>query len=91
MSYARKNAKNLSLSIVGVVVIIGIALWQFYEFVNFESVTAGQTGTAHLWWAIAMAIFACIAGVLVFSAFLRHDADDELHITASPHAARIGR
>ena len=92
MSYAQKNAKNLSLSIVGVVLIIGIALWQFYEFVNFESDgAAGQSGSAHLWWAIAMAILACIAGVLVFSVFLRHDTDDELHITASPHSARIGR
>jgi hypothetical protein len=33
-----------------------------------------------------MAIFACIAGVLVFSVFLRHDTDDELHITAPPRA-----
>jgi hypothetical protein len=85
MSYARKNIKNLSVSIAGIVGIIAIAVWQFYQFVNFKD--AGG-GSMHLWWAIAMAVFACIAGVLVFSVFLKHDADDDLHITSSPQSAR---
>jgi membrane associated rhomboid family serine protease len=89
MSYARKNMKNTSLSIVGVVVIVAIAVWQFYEFVTFKNASGlAEGGNMHLWWAIAMAVFACIAGVLVFSVFLKHDTDDELHITSSPHSER---
>lgn len=91
MSYARKNMKNLSVSIVGVIIIVAIAVWQFYQFVNFKDASGiadMQGGSMHLWWAIAMAVFACIAGVLVFSVFLKHDSDDELHITSSPRSAR---
>ena len=89
MSYAKKNVKNLSMSIAGVTVLAAIAIWQFYQFVNFTDVRGVaniQDGSVHLWWSIAMAVFACIAGVLVFSVFLRHDTEDELHITAPPRA-----
>lgn len=89
MSYARKNVKNLSLSITGVMVLAAIGIWQFYQFVNFKDargVADLPGGSVHLWWAIAMAVFACIAGLLVFSVFLRHDTDEELHITAPPNA-----
>lgn len=89
MSYARKNIKNLCMSITGVSVLAAIGVWQFYQFVNFKDargIANLQGGSVHLWWAIAMAIFACIAGVLVFSVFLRHDTDDKLHITAPPRA-----
>lgn len=92
MSYARKNIKHVSGSIIGVMVIAAIAVWQFYQFVNFKNesgIVDLQGGSTHLWWAIAMAIFACIAGVLVFSVFLRHDTDDELHITSAPPINRI--
>jgi hypothetical protein len=34
--------------------------------------------------AIVMAVFACFIGFLVFSIFLRHDTDDDLHITFAP-------
>jgi membrane associated rhomboid family serine protease len=77
------------MSITGVIVLALIGIWQFYQFVNFtdaRGVTDLQGGSVHLWWAIAMAVFACIAGVLVFSVFLRHDTEDELHITAPPEA-----
>lgn len=89
MSYAKQNTKNLCMSIAGVVVLAAIGIWQFYQFVNFtdaRGVTDTHGGSVHLWWAIAMAVFACIAGVLVFSVFLRHDVDDELHITAPQRA-----
>lgn len=92
MSYARKNLKNVFGSIVGVIVVAAIAIWQFYLFVTFKSaggIQDGQGGTSHLWWAIAMAVLACAAGFLVFSVFVRHDTDDELHITSAPRITRI--
>ncbi|HEY2973932.1 MAG TPA: hypothetical protein VGJ48_15565 [Pyrinomonadaceae bacterium] len=83
MSYARKNIKNVAGSIVGVIVVAAIAVWQFYMFVTFES---AQGGTGHLWWAIAMSVLACVAAFLVFSIFVRHDTDDDLHITSTRRA-----
>ena len=83
MSYARKNMKNVAGSIIGVVVVASIAIWQFYLFVTFKNV---QGGTSHLWWAIAMAVLACGAAFLVFSVFVRHDTEDDLHITSTPRA-----
>ena len=81
MSYARKNLKNVTGSIVAVIVVAAIAIWQFYLFVTFK-----QGGTSHLWWAIAMAVLACTAAFLVFSVFVRHDTDDDLHITSTRRA-----
>jgi hypothetical protein len=83
MSYASKNIKNVTGSIVGVIVVAAIAIWQFYLFVTFKSV---QGGTGHLWFAIAMAVLACGAAFLVFSVFVRHDTDDDLHVTSTPRA-----
>ncbi len=83
MSYAKKNLKNVAGSIVGVIVVAAISIWQFYLFVTFKNL---QGGTSHLWWAIAMAVLACIATFLVFSIFVRHDTDDDLHITSTRHA-----
>jgi hypothetical protein len=79
------------MSITGVIVLAAIGIWQFYQFANFKNeqgITAGG-GSVHLWWAIAMAVFACLAGVLVFSAFLHRGTEDELHITAPPRAKRF--
>jgi apolipoprotein N-acyltransferase len=83
MSYARKNLKNVMGSIGGVIAVGAIAVWQFYLFVTFKSV---QGGTSHLWWAIAMAVLACGAAFLVLSVFVRHDTDDDLHITSTRRA-----
>jgi Kef-type K+ transport system membrane component KefB len=82
MSYAKKDLKNVTGSIIGVVVAAALAVWQFYLFVTF----AGQGGTSHLWWAIVMALVACGAAFMVFSVFVRHDTDDELHITSTRRA-----
>jgi len=83
MSYARKNSRNVTGSIVGVIVVAAIAIWQFYLFVTFKGL---QGGTTHLWWAIAMGVLACSAAFLVFSIFVRHDTDDDLHITSTRRA-----
>jgi Kef-type K+ transport system membrane component KefB len=83
MSYARKNIKNVAGSIVGVIAVAAIAVWQFYLFVTFKSV---EGGSGHLWFAIAMALLACGAAFLVFSVFVRHDTDDDLHITTTGRA-----
>jgi len=85
MSYVRKSLSNVLGSIASVIVVAAIAVWQFYEFVTFrdaKGILDAQGGTSHLWWAIAMALFACIASFFVFSVFLRHDRDDELHISS---------
>jgi hypothetical protein len=81
MSYARKNIKNVAGSIIAVVVVAAISVWQFYLFVTFKNV---QGGSGHLWWAVGMAVLACTAGFLIFSAFVQHDTDDDLHITSTP-------
>ena len=83
MSYVRKNMKNVTGSILGVIVLAAVAIWQFYLFVTFQSV---QGGASHLWWAIGMTILACTAGFLVFSVFVRHDTDYDLHITSTRRA-----
>ena len=78
MSYARRNSKNIAGSIVAVVLVTALAVWQFYQFVTSPG------GSAHLWWAIALGLLACTAAFMVFLVFVHHDAEDDLHIT-SPH------
>jgi hypothetical protein len=85
MSYVEKNSKMVVGSITGIVVVGAFAAWQFYRFATFtnaQGVLDLQGGLAHLWWAIAMTVFAFIASFVVFSVFLRHDTDDELHINS---------
>ena len=83
MSYARKNLKNVAGSIIGVLAVAAIAVWQFYLFVTANAV---QGGTSHLWWAIAMAVLAFGGSFLILSVFVRHDTDDDLHITSAGRA-----
>jgi hypothetical protein len=87
MSYATNNLRSVMASIVGLVVIATIGLWQFYAYVTFKDAHGllnDEGGTVHLLLAIVMAVFACLVGFLVFSSFLRHDSSDELHITFAP-------
>lgn len=81
MSYARKNLKNVIGSLVLVVTFAGISTWQFYKYATFAN---AEGGTSHLVWSIVLAAVACGIGFLVFSVFLQHDTDDELHITSAP-------
>ncbi len=83
MSYAKKNMKNVMGASAAVVVLAAIAVWQFYLFVTFES---AQGGNGHLWWAIIMTVLALVAAFLVLSVFVRHDTDDDLHITSTGRA-----
>jgi hypothetical protein len=85
MSYARKNSRKVFGSIAGIMAVTAVAVWQFYRFVTFtneQGVVDLQGGRGHLWLAIVMAVVACVASFLVFSVFMRHDTDDELHITS---------
>lgn len=87
MSYATKNIKNVVGSIAGLIVVGAIGIWQFYAYVTFKDANGilnAEGGTIHLALAIVMAVFACLMGFLVFSIFLRHDTDDDLHITFAP-------
>jgi CDP-diglyceride synthetase len=87
MSYATKNLKNVAGSIAGLIVVAVVGIWQFYAYVTFKDANgllSGEGGTMHLLLAIVMAVFACLIGFLVFSIFLRHDSDDDLHITFAP-------
>ncbi|MGH9906710.1 MAG: hypothetical protein ACRD8U_14140 [Pyrinomonadaceae bacterium] len=85
MSYARKSLSKVLASVIAVLAIVAIAIWQFYLFVTFrnsQGLLDEQGGTLHLWLAIALAVCACIGSFFVFSVFLKHDRDDELHITS---------
>lgn len=85
MSHVKKNLTNVVASIIGVILIVAIAVWQFYLFVTFKNsngIVDLQGGTHHLWWAILMTVLACVVGFAVFSIFLRYDRDDEMHITS---------
>jgi CDP-diglyceride synthetase len=87
MSYATKNLKNVVGSIASLVVAAAIGIWQFYAYVTFKDANGlpnADGGGMHLLLAIVMAVFACFIGFLVFSIFLRHDTDDDLHITFAP-------
>ena len=82
--HIRKNRTNVITAVSGVIALVTIAVWQFYLFVAFKDSNGTidvQGGTLHLWLAIGIALVACIGGFFVFSVFLRHDRDDELHIT----------
>jgi hypothetical protein len=83
--HIRKSSTSVLTAAIGVIALVMIAVWQFYLFVGFKgssSVANAPGGTLHLWLAIGITLIACIGGFFVFSVFLRHDRDDELHITS---------
>ena len=85
MSYIKKNQTSIAAAIIAVMSFTALAIWQFYMFITFrnaQGTMSMQGGTHHLWLAFGAALIACIAGFFVFSVFLRHDKDDELHITS---------
>jgi amino acid permease len=85
MSYVKKNSAKVIGSIAVVLLSAALAIWQFYLFVTLRDengVIDVQGGTRHLWWAIGLALFACVASFLVFTAYAQYDRDDDLHITS---------
>jgi hypothetical protein len=87
MSFARKNSIQVFGSIVLMTSVAAMAGWQFYRYVTFSNSSGAldiEGGSIHLLFSIALAAFACLIAFLVFSVFLRHDTDDDLHITSAP-------
>ncbi len=87
MSFARKNSIQVFGSIVLMTAVGAMAAWQFYRYVTFSNPSGMldvEGGSIHLLFAITLAGFACVIAFLVFSVFLRHDTDDELHIISAP-------
>jgi hypothetical protein len=83
----RKSQKSVLSSVIAVMSLAAVAVWQFYVFVTFKDTTGivdVQGGRLHLWWAIGFGLMACIAAILSFSIFLRYDRSDEMHITSQP-------
>jgi hypothetical protein len=74
------------VAVIGLAALAAFGAWQFYLFVifkNSQGVADVQGGTVHLWLAIGIALIVCIAGVFLFSRFLRYDTRNEIHITSA--------
>ena len=85
MDQKKSSVKSLA-AVIGLAAVAAFGAWQFYLFVIFkdsQGVADVQGGTIHLWLAIGVAVIVCIAGVFLFSRFLRYDARDEIHITSA--------
>ena len=81
----KKSLTNILAAVVGVLALAAMAVWQFYLFVTFkdsQGLVAAPGGTHHLWWALGAALSACLAGLLMFSVFVRYDETNEMHITS---------
>ena len=84
MNQAAKKVKGLRITIVAVVVLSIIAIWQFYLFATFrgsDGLFESQGGYVHLWGAIFAAVLALVAAFFILLVFQRRDREDELHIT----------
>lgn len=80
----RMSIKSL-VAVIGLAALAGFGAWQFYLFTvfkNTQGVVDVQGGAAHLWLAVGSALIVCIAGVFLFSKFLRYDTRNEIHITS---------
>lgn len=80
----RKSIKSL-VAVISLAALAAFGAWQFYLFVTFKNtkgVVDVQGGTVHLWLAVGIALIVCIAGVFLFSKFLRYDTRNEIHITS---------
>lgn len=82
--YQKMSIKSLA-AVIGVGALAALGAWQFYLFVSFrnsQGIADVQGGTVHLWLAIGIALFTCVAAFLLFSKFLRYDTRNEFHITS---------
>jgi len=80
-----KGRTNVVPAIIAAIAVAGLAVWQFYQYVTFRNASGVvdlQGGHLHFWFAIGLAVIACVIGFLSFSAYLRYDRGDEMHITS---------
>ncbi|HEY6804089.1 MAG TPA: hypothetical protein VI306_10955 [Pyrinomonadaceae bacterium] len=87
MKQTNKNAPGLWLSATAAIVLLLLAVWQFYTFATFKNVTGAvdlQGGKLHLWMAVAAALLGAITGFFVVTALRQNDSSRELHITDLP-------
>ena len=85
MGHIKKSGTNILAMAVGVMALMAMAIWQFYQFATFKDsrgILDIQGGGYHFWWGLGSALLACVIGFLVFSIFLRYDKEKELHITS---------
>jgi hypothetical protein len=85
MRYIRKSLTNVLSMVIVVMAIAAAGVWQFYLFIIFKNAHGGagmQGGTLHLWLGIGALLIAGIAGLFLFSVFLRHDRPDALDIAS---------
>jgi uncharacterized membrane protein len=74
------------LTIIGLTGLVAIAALNFYLFATFKDATSAvdvHGGTLHLWLAIGVTALVCIGGFFFFSAVLRYDSRNEMHITSA--------
>jgi Kef-type K+ transport system membrane component KefB len=73
------------LALLGLAIFAVIAAWQFYLFATFKGNDGGvdmQSGTIHLWVAIAIGLAICVGAFFLISSFRRYDRQNEMHITS---------
>ncbi|MFY9620486.1 MAG: hypothetical protein WAQ99_11810 [Pyrinomonadaceae bacterium] len=91
--YQKTSIKGL-VAVIALAALAAFGAWQFYLFTifkNTQGVVDLQGGTVHLWLAIGSAVIVCIAGVFLFSKFLRYDTRNEIHITSPGPPLGAGR
>ena len=84
MQQVNKNKSGLWLPAIAVIVLLLLAVWQFYVFATFRDVGGVidlQGGRLHLWLAVAATLLCAITGFFVVTALRQNDRESELHIT----------
>jgi hypothetical protein len=79
----RKSLTNVLSASGSVIVLLIMALWQFYLFIasgEANGTVDPQGARLHLWLAIGIALIACLAGLFVYSVFFRSNINDRGHI-----------
>ena len=80
MKYIKKSLTNVLSAAIVVMALVAVAIWQFYLFISFKNAHGGAGmlgGTQQLWLGIGAVLIACIAGLFLFSVFLRYDRKDD--------------
>jgi hypothetical protein len=89
----KKSVTKTLLAVIGLTALSAVAAWQFYLFAVFkdaDGILDVQGGKLHLGLAVGIALSVCIAAIFLFSKLLRHDPQDEIHITSPGPIVRGG-